>query len=61
MTRKIVNLFRSLLARQVRLYPGEVPVELNVGFQIGLKSSYILATIGRNGDFTVEGSSISQI
>ena len=34
---------------------------LNIGFQIGSKSSYTLATIGRCGDITVEGSSVSRI
>ncbi|PVH93669.1 kinase-like protein [Periconia macrospinosa] len=43
------------------LNPGEVARGLNIGFQIGSKSSYTLATIGRTGDITVEGSSISRI
>jgi len=43
------------------LNPAEVARGLNIGFQIGSKSSYTLATIGRTGDITVEGSSISRI
>jgi hypothetical protein len=44
-----------------RLNSQEVARGLNIGFQIGSKSSHTLATIGRNGDIIVEGSSISRI
>ncbi|KAF2793598.1 calcium/calmodulin-dependent protein kinase [Melanomma pulvis-pyrius CBS 109.77] len=41
--------------------PQEVARGLNIGFQISTKSSHTLATIGRTGNITVEGSSISRI
>src|SRR5438045_265015 len=34
---------------------------LNIGFHIGSKSRYTLATLGRNGDIIVEGSSIARV
>src|SRR5262245_3477618 len=40
---------------------GEVARGLNIGFQIGLKSSYTLATIGHTSDITVKSSLISRI
>ncbi|KAH8726005.1 kinase-like domain-containing protein [Phaeosphaeriaceae sp. PMI808] len=39
----------------------EVPRGLNIGFNIESGSSYTLATIGRDGDITVQGSSISRL
>lgn len=40
---------------------GEPTRGLNIGTHIGSKSRYTLATLGRLGDITVEGSSISKI
>ncbi|OCK99672.1 kinase-like protein [Cenococcum geophilum 1.58] len=43
-------------------YPKGVQCGLNIGFHIGSKSRYTLATLGRNGaDITVEGPNISRI
>ena len=42
--------------------PDRVVSGLNIGFHIGSKSRYTLATLGRSGaDITVEGSNISRI
>jgi len=40
---------------------GGEPRGLNIGFHIGSRSRYTLATLGRNGDIFVEGSNIPRI
>src|ERR1700722_18624130 len=43
-------------------YPEGIERGLSIGFHIGSKSRYTLATLGRNGaDITIEGSNISRI
>src|SRR3954469_2428511 len=41
--------------------PGERVHGINIGFNIGSKSRYTLATLGRSGDIIVEGTNISRI
>ncbi|RMZ67684.1 calcium calmodulin-dependent kinase [Pyrenophora seminiperda CCB06] len=43
------------------LYPGQITRGLNIHLQIGTKSRYTLATIGRTGDIYVAGTSISRV
>ena len=45
----------------VSLVPIKQVFGIEVGFHIKSSSRYTLATLGRNGDITVEGSSISRI
>ena len=40
---------------------GGVPRGLNIGFHIGSRSRYTLATLGRSGDIFVGGSSIARV
>ena len=55
----LVSLIPDLIGPQ---YPGGIACGLNIGFHIGSKSRYTLATLGRNGaDIIVEGSNISRI
>jgi len=46
---------------RARIYEGGVLHGLNIGFHIGSRSRYTLATLGRNGDIVVEGSNIARV